>query len=304
MGQRHFNHLQNSPLAERFSIVDPTPLADDFIQMHPKIRLYSDTAQALAEEGPKWAIVAVSTTAHHRVALPLVKAGIHVLIEKPITPTEAEALELIKEAAKTGAKVFVGHSERFNPAVVAMRTFLQSNPLGAIHSLSLSRWGAAPGKIDPGNNVVLDLTVHDIDIIHSLGLSLSNIQSILSNSNSGGENYVDHSEVVARVAGGESGTNKCADKGIATLSTSWKSPERLRLVRVLCDKGILEADLLTQKLNWSGDESLKAPEISKQFPIELQLAAFMDSLAGKPSDICTAEQGLEALLVARKILQG
>ncbi len=300
MGQRHFKHLLESPLAKQFAIVDQMPPDRAFTEKHPDIRFYSDASIAVAEENPKWAIIAVSTTAHHSVALPLIQAGIHVLIEKPIAPTESEGRELIEEARKTGAKVFVGHSERFNPVVVALRTFLQAHDVRNIHSISLTRWGAAPAQVDPGNNVVLDLTVHDIDILHSLGFCLGNIQSSLLSRGSGNESYVAQCEVIANLSKQK---NSQAKESIATLSTSWNSPERLRLIRLLSDKGILEADLLNQQLTWAGDKNFKAPEISKQFPIELQLSAFIESLNGKTSDICTAEQGLEAILVAQKILR-
>ena len=106
--------------------------------------------------------VVVPTQYHHEVAKACLEQGIHVLLEKPITQTVAEADELIQIAAERRLVLQVGHLERFNPAVRALQGVLL-NPL-FIESHRLAPF--KPRGTDV--NVVLDLMIHDIDILLSL----------------------------------------------------------------------------------------------------------------------------------------
>jgi predicted dehydrogenase len=103
--------------------------------------------------------VAVPTSAHFQVANDFLDAGCHVLVEKPITQTLAEAEKLIELAKSRGVVLQVGHLERFNPAVLALRDELTRPMFVESHRLSPFR----PRGTDV--NVVFDLMIHDIDII-------------------------------------------------------------------------------------------------------------------------------------------
>ncbi len=106
--------------------------------------------------------VATVTTTHHQVAMQALNAGKHVLIEKPITSTLAEADELIALAKAKGVMIQVGHIERFNPAIISLESY-QMKPM-FIESHRLAQFN--PRGTDVA--VVLDLMIHDIDIILSL----------------------------------------------------------------------------------------------------------------------------------------
>ena len=106
--------------------------------------------------------VVVPTQYHHAVARDFLSAGVHVLIEKPITVTIAEADELIALAEQNHAVFQVGHLERFNPVLVALEGVLQE-PL-FIESVRIAPF--KPRGTDV--NVVLDLMIHDIDIIQHI----------------------------------------------------------------------------------------------------------------------------------------
>lgn len=106
--------------------------------------------------------VASPTTTHYAVARDLLEAGIHVLVEKPITVTVDEAEKLIQIARKTGSVLQVGHLERFNPALLSVANQI-NNPL-FIESHRLAPFNTRGADV----NVVLDLMIHDIDIIMHL----------------------------------------------------------------------------------------------------------------------------------------
>lgn len=106
--------------------------------------------------------IATTTNAHFKIARDCLAEGIHVLIEKPITETVAQAKELIEIAAKSGAKLQVGHLERFNSARLALESHLE-NPL-FIESHRLAPFNPRGTDV----NVILDLMIHDIDIIQTI----------------------------------------------------------------------------------------------------------------------------------------
>lgn len=105
------------------------------------------------------AVIAVPTSAHVAVARPLIEAGVHVLVEKPIAATLAEADEMLYLAQEAGVQVAVGHSERFNPAMLAAWPVLRAPRFVEVHRLS----GFRERSLDI--DVVFDLMIHDLDIM-------------------------------------------------------------------------------------------------------------------------------------------
>ncbi len=106
--------------------------------------------------------LAVPTESHSEIAVALLGAGIHVLVEKPIARTLAEADTMIEAAAKSGALLQIGHLERFNPALVALRPHVRNPVYFEIHRVG--EFTARSLDID----VVLDLMIHDLDIVQWL----------------------------------------------------------------------------------------------------------------------------------------
>jgi predicted dehydrogenase len=106
--------------------------------------------------------LAVPTESHCEIACGLLEAGIHVLVEKPIARTLAEADEMIAATARSGALLQVGHLERFNPALVALRPHVRNPVYFEIHRVG--EFTARSLDID----VVLDLMIHDLDIVQWL----------------------------------------------------------------------------------------------------------------------------------------
>lgn len=108
------------------------------------------------------ASIVVPTSGHYEISLPLLQAGKHLLVEKPITTTLGEAQELIDAAQSSGAVLQVGHLERFNPAVEVLRREV-TTPL-FVEAHRLSKFNGRATDVD----VVLDLMIHDLDILLSL----------------------------------------------------------------------------------------------------------------------------------------
>src|SRR5215213_11437002 len=138
--------------------------------------LNEETARAIAaERGAEWTTdwhnllgrvdavsLAVPTEAHASIAYPLLEAGVHVLVEKPIARDLVEADRMIDAAHRGGALLQVGHLERFNPALAALRPHVRGPLYFEIH-----RVGEFPAR-SLDIDVVLDLMIHDLDIVQWL----------------------------------------------------------------------------------------------------------------------------------------
>jgi predicted dehydrogenase len=235
------------------------------------------------------AIVAVPTVAHADTGCDLMEAGIDVLVEKPIAHDIISARRLIDTAAGRGRILQVGHLERFNPAIAALAGIAKLPLFFEVHRLSVF----TPRSLDV--DVVLDLMIHDLDIVLSLvGQAPTEIHaagiSILSRK-------VDIANVRLAFPTG------C----IANLTASRVSTERVRKLRLFQPREYISVDYTRQELS-----VLKVGEdrqihfqplaIEKQEPLRLELESFLDAVESRARPRVTGEDALRALEVAHGIL--
>ena len=160
LGNFHAQKYAAIPEVDLVGVVDNDLMRAEEIAAALGTRAYSDHRELIGHVDA--VSVVVPTQYHHAVARDFLSAGVHVLIEKPITVTIAEADELIALAEQNRAVFQVGHLERFNPVLVALEGVLQE-PL-FIESVRIAPF--KPRGTDV--NVVLDLMIHDIDIIQHI----------------------------------------------------------------------------------------------------------------------------------------
>ncbi|MBZ4202441.1 MAG: Gfo/Idh/MocA family oxidoreductase [Methylovulum sp.] len=161
LGKFHAQKYAALPECELVAVVDiNAEAAHEVAQQHHALAL-TDYHALIADQAVDAVSIVVPTTLHHQVAKDFLNAGIHVLVEKPITVTVAEADELIAIAKLKHCVLQVGHLERFNPAILALDH--DEKPL-FIESHRLSPFNPRANDV----SVVLDLMIHDIDIILAL----------------------------------------------------------------------------------------------------------------------------------------
>ena len=159
LGQHHARILASLPGVSLAGVVD--------INKERAARIAGEFATSAFDDvreigGLDVAVIASPTRSHAAIALPLIASGVHTLIEKPVSQTLAEADALIEAARISGAVLAVGHSERFNPAVRAARPYVNDPRFIEVH-----RMGTQLGR-SLDIDVVLDLMIHDLDLILSL----------------------------------------------------------------------------------------------------------------------------------------
>ncbi len=236
------------------------------------------------------ASIVTPTRFHHEVSLPLLEAGVHLLVEKPITVTEAQARQLMDTAGRSGAILQVGHLERFNPAVRALLDEVKQ-PL-FVEAHRLSKFSGRATDVD----VVLDLMIHDLDIL--LALVKSPLQEVRATGVPVMTSKVDLAN--ARLT--------FADGCTANLTASRMSFKDMRKFRVFHPGGYAAADcaarenLLFRKP--ADGQTLPAPETRQHGAADHlldEISSFLAAVRGEREVAVSGEEGLAALQLAERI---
>ena len=257
---------------------------------------YSSAEELLSSGGVDAASIAVPTLDHAAVALQLMRAGVDVLIEKPLTSTLAEADELIDLAEREKRIAQVGHLERFNPAVQATLPLITKPMFFEVHRLSVF----TPRSLDV--DVVLDLMIHDLDAV--LAFVKSPIKEIRAAGLPILSNKVDIAN--ARVEF-ESGC-------IANFTASRVSTERVRKLRFFQPRQYISVDYGRQDVlvfsvgDGAGAPSpnpnikISKPAIVPEEPLRAEIRAFLDAVRTRRDPPVGLKEGRRALAVALEIL--
>lgn len=273
MGRNHAAALRRARHWELVGVVDP--LEPDWADVP-----WEDVLdRGLRRWKPDAAIVAVPTALHAPVARACLARGCHVLLEKPICADPVEARSLAADFASGGRKLFGGHSERFHGV---FRELVQLLDPGAVVSIHCRRFGPAP-RLAPEGGVVLDLAIHDIDLLErSMGGLVV-------------ESAVD--------AGAKWDVRGRTESGASIRIEVGYGAERARSWTIRCRGGEWAADFLGRSLRWTGNDgrSLDCP-VAPGDALELEHRMFRLACAGHedPSDL---EPQLRAVELADSILR-
>ena len=261
------------------------------------------------------ASVCTPTSTHHELASQLLKAGIHVLLEKPIAATLDEADSLIALAAQYRRVLTVGHLERFNPAVQALAPLLRGPMFFEAHRLSVF----SPRSLD--TDVVLDLMIHDLDIVLHLA------QSPVTQVHAVGLPILSQKTDIANVR------VEFASGCVANFTASRVSTERVRKLRFFQPHQYLSVDYARQDLlmievtppaatiaHATADSAaagltgapaapalptlgMHKPQVTPGEPLRLEIEAFLHAVRNGTEPEVTAEQARNALALALQIQQ-
>lgn len=255
--------------------------------------------------------VVTPTFAHYSVAKSAIERAVHVLIEKPITSTIREAEELIQMAGEKHIKVQVGHIERFNPALLAIEKYLEEPKFFESHRMAQFK----PRGTDVP--VVLDLMIHDIDVI------LSFVKSPVKSVDASGVAVVSEELDIANAR------IKFENGAVANVTASRISVTPMRKLRIFEHQGYFSLDFAQKsadvfRLADTGEEVDPAhmmklgeidiadiprsivyekPEVKDLNPLKYEFELFRDSINNDTRPIVSGEDGLNALHIADLILQ-
>lgn len=249
--------------------------------------------------------IAVPTRLHHPVGMACLQAGVHVLIEKPIAASIAEAESLVNAAATANCILQVGHIERFNPSFQELHKVLKTEELLALEARRMSPYSQRANDV----SVVLDLMIHDIDLL--LELANSSVSTLTANgSRASSSGYLDY---VTATLGFSNGI-------VATLTASKVTHRKIRTITAHCKNSLTDADFLDNEIlihrqttaNCSTDYGqvlyrqdglIEKVYTSNIEPLHAELEHFVNCVRGGEKPSVGGEQALQALRLASLIEQ-
>jgi predicted dehydrogenase len=283
LGKHHARILSSLPGVELAAVVDTNRTRAEEIAAANGTRAVFDAHELLGQVDA--VTIAVPTELHRDIALPFLKAGVPVLVEKPMARTLEEADQLIEAAADAGVVLAVGHTERFNPALAAARPIITDPRFIEVHRL-----GTFPER-SLDIDVVFDLMIHDLDVV------LSVVDSDVESLEAVGVPVIT----------------------IVNLTASRISRDRVRKIRFFQPSAYVSIDYATQKVEvyrlvkgsgpFDGAQGRPAPSIEggeitvpNEEPLKLELADFVDAIVSRRAPRVPGEAGRRALSLAQEIV--
>jgi predicted dehydrogenase len=305
---RNFEHLDD---VEMYALCDPDAAnIKRAVALMPSARATDNPSELIADPMVNAVIVATPASTHFELAKAALMAGKHVLVEKPLANSSADAAELVRLAEENGLILMVGHILEYHPATVKLKQMIDADELGKIHYLYLIRTNL--GRIRTDVNVMWDLAPHDLSIVHYL---LGGPPKRVS---AKGQSYVlpDIEDVVFLLL-------EFPNDVIVSIHVSWLDPEKIRRVTVIGDKkmavfddleGIEKVRVLDRGVEYNpaterefedfgsfqlayryGD--IWAPNIQMTEPLRNQCTHFVESIITGKQPRTSGENGLQVVRV-------
>ncbi len=309
MGYNHARVYADMPQVALVGVADMSETAVTEVTRRFGGQSYTDYQKMLDELKPDAVTIAVPTARHLEVALKVIARGIHLLIEKPIAFSETEGRQIIAAAEAAGVKLMIGHIERFNPAVTALKEHLAEGELGRVFQIDARRQGPFPARVqDVG--VVIDLAVHDLDVMRFItGQDVVRVYAETER-----RIHSKHEDLLT-------GLVRLADNTVGTLTINWLTPTKIRELFVIGERGMFRVDYLTQDLyfyengtNATGDWPFRVLRgvsegrmirhvVAKREPLRAEQEAFVAAIEGVIPVPVTGRDGLRVLQLAHAIVQ-
>ncbi len=292
LGQHHARHYASLPGAVLVGVFDVEPSRAKLIADRHGVQAWTQLRDLL--DNVEVVSVAAPTSAHFAAVKACLEAGKHVLVEKPIAVTPAEARELVELAARRGCLLQVGHSERFNPIMQRMRPHIERPAFIECHRLS------AFGERGTDVDVVLDLMIHDLDLVLSFNpgpveeVRAAGVPVLSSN--------IDIANARIAFAGG------C----VANLTASRVSTNKMRRLRVFQRDRYVSIDFQTRqavvsrRVQGGGARptiDVEPFQAGDEEPLRLELDSFLQAVTTGSRPVVSGEDGEAALTLAGLVLE-
>jgi predicted dehydrogenase len=292
MGSNHARVFADLAGIRLVGVADPDPAPRDMVASALGCAGLSNIEELLAE-GVDAMTIAAPTHLHRELALCCIKQGVHVLVEKPIAPSVVEGRAIIAAARHAGVSLMVGHVERFNPTVEAIKEAIRGED---ILSIAITRVGPFPPRMSYVG-VVIDLAVHDIDLIRWFTESeIAEVQPQLSSA-------VAEREDIALLQ------FRTVSGVLAHINTNWLTPFKARNVTIATRKKYIMGDLLTRQVTEcfgfqpDGSYSMRHLSVGHAEPLRAELQAFISAIRAGKEPAVTGDEGVASLEIAIRCLE-
>ncbi|MEN2998785.1 MAG: Gfo/Idh/MocA family oxidoreductase [Brevinematia bacterium] len=302
MGRYHVNALASMDEVSLVGVCDIDEKVGYEIAERYRVRYFKDMRDMFGRVDA--VVVAVPTFLHYYVSSEFIKRGVHVLVEKPITRSVKYAKKLIDLAYKHNVILQIGHIERFNGAVQELKNIINKPYL-----IEARRMGPRNNRIrDVG--VVLDLMVHDLDVILNL-LDKRNVEIVYIGA-SGIKVYSEYEDIAST-------TIVFADQSIANITASRATENKKRILQISQEGAFVELDYSTQDITIYrqasseyilGKDELKYVQeafiekvfVKKEDALRRELRHFINCITGREKPMFDNELDLKTHTVAKRIM--
>jgi predicted dehydrogenase len=292
MGTNHARVLAGLPGVALVGLVDPLAAHRTRAQQMIGCQTFA-TLEEMLDAGVDAVTIAAPTHLHRDISLACIARRIHVLVEKPIASSIEEGREIVEAARAAGVTLMVGHVERFNPAVAAIKQAIKDEE---ILSIAITRVGPFPPRMS-NVGVVIDLAVHDIDLIR--WFTESDIVEVQPQLASAVAEREDIALLQFRTASGV----------LAHINTNWLTPFKARSVTVATRGKYVQGDLLTRQVTEcfgfqrDGSYSMRHLSVGHDEPLRAELIAFLESVRTGHTPPVSGDEGVASLEIAIKCLE-
>jgi len=292
MGSNHARVLAELPGVRLIGVADPDRQRSDQVARSLGCASFRDAAD-LVRRGVDAVTIAAPTHLHRDIAIDCAARGIHVLVEKPIASTVEESRAIVAAARRAGVTLMVGHVERFNPAVQSIKRAIKDQD---ILSIAITRVGPFPPRMS-NVGVVIDLAVHDIDLIR--WFTDSDIVEIQPQTSKAVAEREDIALLQFRTASGV----------LAHINTNWLTPFKARTIHIATRDKYLIGDLLTLQVTEcfgfqpDGSYSMRHLSVGYAEPLRSELVAFVNAIRSGETPAVTGEEAVASLEIATRCLE-
>jgi UDP-N-acetylglucosamine 3-dehydrogenase len=301
MGQNHTRVY--SEIANLIGVADTDEGSLLAITKRFNVKGYPDYHDLLNNEDLQAVSISTPTSTHFEIANEFIKAGKHVLVEKPICGDSEKARILVENAKKKNVILAAGFIERHNPVVGLTKNLIEKKQFGDVISISSRRVSSFPSRIkDVG--VILDLGIHDIDVIRYL--INSKVRSVYTLSGKTNETeFEDHANILLEFE----------NHILAFIEVNWLTPMKVRKVSLTCSKNFVEMDYINQLLHVSSSTIKKIDtsnlyqipqeyderkiELKRMEPLKNELEDFLNAVEQHNEPLVSGEEGAINLEIAQ-----
>jgi UDP-N-acetylglucosamine 3-dehydrogenase len=294
-GKNHARVLSELSHAKLVAICDTESEQLSTLSTAYRVPYYLKLNSLLARDDVDAVTICTPTVTHYTIALEVLEANKHLLIEKPMTSTVEEAESLIREAESRDLTLSVGFIERFNPAVRYLKQLMDEGKLGKVLltlARRVSRWPERVGDV----GVIKDSAIHDIDVMrYILG---DEVASVYAKTGSYQHRFEDWAEIMLQFKRGELGF----------IDANWLTPRKIRTLITTGSEATATIDYVTQEIAIEDSEKMIKPKVTWKEPLKLELQHFVDTTLNlteknKEPMTPTGKDGVEALKICEAALQ-
>ena len=253
------------------------------------VNCHTTAEELLREEEFDAAVIATPTRTHFDIAIRMIEAKKHILVEKPITHESGKGQILVELARKNKTVLTCGYIERFNPAVSRVKSQIDRQEYGELIMLEFHRGNRVPARVgDVG--IIYDTAVHDIDTANWLFGEMPSV--VFARASKIGSEHENFASIMLGYK----------NERTAVISSNWVTPKKIRTFKAVCTNASIISDFISQEITVDGNICMDIPQDIMQEPLHLEIDSFLRAVEGACLPVVEPQQAVNITRIAEAAL--